>query len=197
MTKDEIRVTKRRQRDELSKKEQEQLGVLIRDRLFQSEEYRKSNSVFTYVSFRNEVDTKIIINQSLKDHKKVFVPRVEQERMNFYEIKSINELSPSSMGILEPTGKNELRYQNKEQGEAQENLLMLLPGLAFDYKGNRIGYGAGYYDRYLSEVGVERFNKIALGYDFQMEEGIIFDKFDIKVDGIITPTGYIDCHKVL
>lgn len=72
--------------------------------------------------------------------------------------------------------------------------LMLLPGLAFDLYGNRIGYGAGYYDKYLSSHPEINFYKTALAYDFQVMDSITTEKFDIKADAVLTPTQFILCR---
>jgi 5-formyltetrahydrofolate cyclo-ligase len=88
------------------------------------------------------------------------------------------------------TGNSTLQSLNSAD---KETLLMLLPGLAFDLGGNRIGYGAGYYDRYLSKHQKDHFLKVALAYDFQVYDHLEADEFDIRADLILTPTRLISC----
>lgn len=195
MTKDETRIHQKELRDQLTVEEQQQASQLIREHLFCTDQYQNCKAVFTFVSFRSEVDTKEIINRALSDRKKVYVPKVYDTWMEFYEIKSLEELTPGTLGILEPQGNASLRYQKCYSDNIQTDNLMLLPGLAFDTFGNRIGYGAGYYDRYLSTQGEGYFYKIALAYDFQVMEQVASDEYDIKADVIITSSRIIDCSK--
>lgn len=195
MTKDEIRVKLRRVRDNLSQEEKMVKSKAIHACLVESIEYQFSDLILAYVSFRNEVDTTMLIRQALSDHKKVYVPKVENPVMEFYEIKSLEELHLSAMGILEPLGSEESRFVIDSFKGDNPKKLMLLPGLAFDEKGNRIGYGAGYYDRYLAKQGEDCFIKIGLCYEFQRLQEIETHKFDIKMDKIITPKDVISCCK--
>jgi 5,10-methenyltetrahydrofolate synthetase len=195
MTKDETRIHQKGLRDQLTEAEQKQASQLIREQLFKLDYYQNCKAVFTFVSFRSEVDTKEIINRAILDGKKVYVPKVEERWMEFYEIKSLDELTPKTLGILEPQGDQSLRYQRTSTDNLQADNLMLLPGLAFDVFGNRIGYGAGYYDRYLSTQGETHFYKIALAYDFQVMEQVASDEYDIKADVIISPSRIINCDK--
>ncbi|MDF2943696.1 MAG: hypothetical protein K0S01_2554 [Herbinix sp.] len=94
------------------------------------------------------------------------------------------------------TNRDKELYMDKATNlydETKIDNLMLLPGLAFDPTGNRIGYGAGYYDRYLSTYPPDHFYKIALAYDFQIKEKIIASEYDVKADAILTPTRRIQC----
>ena len=193
MTKNEIRRFQKELRSKLSTEEHNVLSDSIRKLLLQSKDYQNCSRLFVYVSFRSEVNTLKIIEQSLADKKRVFAPKTTAEDMEFYEIHSFDKLNPSRFGVLEPVAEEGGRYiegHEKEQGN-----LMLLPGLGFDLLGNRIGYGAGYYDRYLVKHPNANFNKIALSYDFQIMEQIPSEDFDIRVDAIITPSRMIRCIK--
>ncbi|MHB8128528.1 MAG: 5-formyltetrahydrofolate cyclo-ligase [Mobilitalea sp.] len=183
MTKDQIRTEHKKRRNILTFEEQKIYNRAIRERLFQIPRYRSSDFLFTFVSFQSEVDTIEIIRQAFLDHKKVYVPRVEDHGMEFYEIHSLEGMTTSNFGVLEPPKKDEYRYIG-----TKEPKLMLLPGLAFDYSGNRIGFGAGYYDQYLTAHKKEHFYNIALAYDFQVLESIPAEQFDVKADAILTQT---------
>ena len=151
---------------------------MIRRRLLASDAYRRCETLFCYVSFRNEVDTHCIIEQALADGKKVAVPRVEGSDMHFYSIASLAELRKSSYGILEP-GEG-ARRAVPENGD-----LMLVPAAAFDTCGYRIGYGGGYYDKYLD--GYPDLHTIGLAYDFQMLDRLPIDDYDRSVTEVICP----------
>jgi 5-formyltetrahydrofolate cyclo-ligase len=213
MTKNEIRQALRVQRDSLTAKEQEVFSKEIRIRLFQTESYKKCRLLFMYLSFLSEVDTKEIILQALSEGKGVYIPRVIGKDMEFYKINNLEGLELNHYGILEPPKEECNRFlceplgttdavpQGKLSDESTTcpepmdfcfHLLMLLPGLAFDSYGNRIGYGAGYYDRYLSIHENIKFYKIALAYDIQLVEKIDADIYDVKADAVLTPTKLIE-----
>ena len=188
MTKNQIRNDMTKQRSSLSKAEHEDKSGLIQRRLFETEAYRHCGSLLTYVSFGDEADTRELIVKALADHKKVYVPRVDRKEMEFYEIHSLGGLIPGKFGILEPEPEKNGIFPAPAaiQNHTGDNL-MILPGLAFDFSGNRIGYGGGYYDRYLSRYAGIRFVKIAIAFDFQLRDHIPAEEADVKVDYIITP----------
>jgi 5-formyltetrahydrofolate cyclo-ligase len=199
MSKDQIRINHKKLRNMLSLEEQNYYSCAIRERLFTTTEYQNCNHLFSFVSFDTEVDTIGIIQQAFLDKKKVYVPRVETHGMEFYEIQNLEGLIPSKFGVPEPPNSEETRYQSINHTNVkmdQKSNLMLLPGLAFDYIGNRIGYGAGYYDRYLSAYPTDHFYKMALSYDFQLLDQITTGEFDVKADAILTPTQRIQCCKL-
>ncbi len=193
MTKEELRTKMKAVRNSNSLKDLLQQSNSIRNRLFKSEEYQGCRLLFSYLSFGSEADTWEIIKDALSgafsERKRVFLPRVEGKQMNFYEVTELNSLRKSKFGILEPDDSHQ-----KPFAMDGSECLMLLPGLAFDITGNRLGYGAGYYDRYLSEHGERSFHKLALAYDFQVLERIPAESFDIKADTIITPERTFHCN---
>ena len=156
--------------------------------LFSCPEWEVSETVFCYVSFRDEADTFRIIQEALARGKKVAVPRVEgKHRMEFYYINSMDDLSPGYMGIPEPSEDAE------ERAVPVKNDLMVMPGAAFDRSGTRLGYGAGFYDAYLSKHPDCR--KLALAYSVQIEDQIPPEPHDIPVEMIITEKGMIRCSQ--
>ncbi len=155
----------------------------IFERLMESEKFIKASKIYVYVSYKSEVDTVSFIESIfLKSdiHKEIFVPKVEGREMNFYKIISIDELEPSNMGILEPSGR-------KDRLDIAKDGIMIMPGLAFDTELNRIGYGGGFYDRYLSEHDTNDLYKVAVAFEEQIYEHIVSDENDIKPDIVITP----------
>jgi len=194
MTKTSLRIYMKNARNNLSDTQQKEQSLAIQTKLFESNDYKKCEVIFTYVSFQSEVDTFTIIENALQIGKRVFVPRVSGPEIKFYEMHSIASLHRSKFGILEPdaTYDNDLNANTLCTGGRK---IMILPGLAFDFSGNRIGYGAGYYDRYLALHSKEGFLKIALAYDFQVVEQVYSQEHDIKADIIITPEQIVECNR--
>ena len=116
------------------------------------------------------------------DGKKVYAPKVlSKTDMEFYCLSDVDDLVSGYMGIMEPSDSCE--KANTRNG------LFIMPGLAFDYDFHRIGYGGGFYDRYLSEDNT--FIKAALAFDFQLLESIPYEEHDLKPDYIVTQTQFI------
>lgn len=209
MTKAEIRAIMKVKRNSLSKEQQSLFSSAIHSRLFETEAYQQVDSIFTFISMQSEVDTRNIIDKAFLDHKKVFVPRVEGKKMQFYEIHDMSSLVISKFGVLEPDQSYTEPYTKYEKftqstiefvdksfhNKSLHKKLMLLPGLAFDSKGNRIGYGAGYYDRFLEEYKEHGFIKAALAYDFQILEQVETEVYDVRADLIVTPEVLIECQQ--
>lgn len=127
----------------LSDAERKEKSARILEQLCRLPEYRRAQSVLCYVSFGHEVSTRELIDRSLSLKKRVFCPRVEGERMRFYRIFSRDDLSQGFRSVLEPDGRSQV-YR-----EAPDTLIVV-PGTVFDRYGQRIGYGGGYYDRFLA-----------------------------------------------
>jgi len=157
---------------------------MIFDILMNTEIMRQQDWFFPFVSYGTEVDTIRIIERVLEEGRmKVAVPRVKQDtegEMDFFAITSMGELAKGYQGILEPV--------TKERVEASEGV-MLLPGLAFDRKKNRAGYGGGYYDRYLKHYSSKNLITVALAFDFQIVDCLKADCHDIRPDRIVTEQG--------
>ncbi|NLC56563.1 MAG: 5-formyltetrahydrofolate cyclo-ligase [Armatimonadetes bacterium] len=132
-------------RDALSPAEREAASRAIHERLVALPEWAAARSVFLYVSFRSEVDTRHLLQTALESGREVLVPRVERARgeIEACPITSLTELVPGTWGILEP---------RSPAADPTRIDLVVAPGLAFDAQGTRLGYGAGYYDRYLRRV---------------------------------------------
>lgn len=164
-------------RRNMTREDRFQKATEIFEQLITVPEYKRAEKIFTYVSMDDEIDTIMLIDYSLSLEKRVFVPRVSGNNMEFYEISDISELSPGYFGIYEPD-------INGKEPDYSRTGFMCMPGLAFDKNFNRIGYGGGFYDRYLS--GENRFYKAALAYEYQVLEHIPAQECDVKPDMIVT-----------
>lgn len=158
---------------------------IIINKLRLLDEYIQSKTIFTYVSFNQEVITKDLIEGAIKN-KKVAVPKIEYDRMNFYYINSFDDLEIGVKGILEPADLSKSNMVIPTNGD-----LFVVPGLAFDNNLNRIGYGKGYYDAYFKEYSHVTIHKIALTHELQIVDQIPTDDYDVKVDRIITESRII------
>lgn len=147
--------------------------------LFGLEEFNLASTLGLYSSFRNEIDTTHIFKKSHSLRKEIYYPAVDakKETARFYRVNALKELKPGFAGILEPSKtKNplsDINYLN----------LILIPGVVFDKKGNRIGFGGGTYDRLLEGFNGKR---IALAYEFQVVDSLPVEARDQRVDIIVT-----------
>lgn len=162
-------------RNLLSDKEISDMSLKIADYIINMKEFKEADNILTYVSFRSEVKTDYIIENAFELGKKVFVPKVIGKNMIFVKIESFKELTQGYMGIREPVSSDE--------ADIKEGF-MCMPGMVFDNECNRIGYGGGFYDRYLSKDN--EFIKAALCYDFQILEEIPHEPHDLKPDYVIS-----------
>lgn len=169
--------------------EKEEMDKKILNRFFESKYYKEAKNIFIYISYDSEINTREIINKAFKDGKKIYVPRTEFETrlMDAVEITSFDNLIKSSYGILEPS--MEVLQVNPNKLD-----LIVVPGVAFDRNGGRMGYGAGFYDRYFKKINkdnIKRIVKLALAYDFQVLEKVPMSVQDVPVDFIITEKEFI------
>jgi 5-formyltetrahydrofolate cyclo-ligase len=140
----------------------------------------RAKTLGCYVSVKGEVDTRTVIQTALSRGKLTCVPLTSRNRaLQHVQIESLDDLSPSGFGLLEP-----LNLSGSEVLSSALDLI-IVPGIAFDPRGNRIGFGAGFYDRYLEKTPA---TKIGLAYDFQILEKVPLEPHDIALDIIVTPT---------
>lgn len=155
-------------------KDREKQDNIIFNKIINLEEYKKSDLILTYVSLKDEVDTVELIKHSLKIGKRVAVPKCEGDDIVFYYISSFEDLKEGNFGILEPKTNKIITDFN--------NSICIIPGVAFDKQNNRIGYGRGFYDRFLENyTGV----KVGLTYRECICDKIDSEINDIKMDKVI------------
>ncbi|MFR2235710.1 MAG: 5-formyltetrahydrofolate cyclo-ligase [Lachnospiraceae bacterium] len=172
-----IRKQMKQLRADMTRTERFEKSMQIFEKLITVPEFKRADRIYTYVSMDNEIDTIMLIDYSLSLEKRVFVPRVSGKDMEFYEISDISELNPGYMGIYEPD-------INGKEPDYSRTGFMCMPGLAFDRNYNRIGYGGGFYDRYLSVEN--KLYKAALAYEAQLLESIPAQDGDVRPDMIVT-----------
>ncbi|HAR71379.1 MAG TPA: 5-formyltetrahydrofolate cyclo-ligase [Eubacterium sp.] len=172
-----IRKQMKQLRADMTRTERFEKSMQIFEQLITVPEFKRADRIYTYVSMDNEIDTIMFIDYSLSLEKRVFVPRVSGKDMEFYEISDISELSPGYRGIYEPD-------INGREPDYSRTGFMCMPGLAFDRSYNRIGYGGGFYDRYLSVEN--KLYKAALAYEAQLLESIPAQDGDVRPDMIVT-----------
>ena len=182
MDKGELRKEIKLKRENIDKKTKLKFDEKIRKTLLEKDVYINSKVVFIYVNMDSEVDPLEIIKELLVSNKTLAVPKVipvtlKERQMKALKIESLLQLNESgAFGILEPSSFCE--------DVSEEVDLIIIPGLAFDLKGNRLGYGGGFYDRFLSKYPNSK--RVALCYDFQIYDEIPHEFFDEKMDLIIS-----------
>ena len=184
-TKKDIRESIRIQRDALSSREMKRRASMIFANLLVLPAFFRSDVIHTYVSSKNnEVDTHDLIRWMLKERKRVVVPISDTatKHMRHSEIFSLSELSVNSFGIYEPKLERNVKPEEIE--------VIIVPVLAVDRKGNRIGFGGGFYDRFLHDLQIP---SVALAYDFQIYNSIPVEKHDHPVSFIISENEIIRC----
>ena len=156
--------------------EQVKKGSAHLTRLFLgSQQYRNSASIYGYLPFNQEVDTHQILLQALRDGKKVALPKVYGDKMRFVWVEDLDAVQKAGLGCPEPIADEPIADD--------PNALILLPGLAFDLQGGRMGYGGGYYDKFLAQ---ESHPTVALCFGFQLLPRIPVEEHDLRADCIIS-----------
>lgn len=177
MNKKQLRKECLEKRNSMDKNKKRQLELEIQSRLIMSDEYRKADTVFVYVSKEDEIDTFGIINAAFANKKHVAVPVTNEDfSLSFYYINSLKELKPGRFDVLEPTDK-------ADKAEGFSDSICVVPSLCCDLNGARVGYGKGCYDRFLKGF---KGPKIALSYSENVVPHIESEKTDINVDMIVT-----------
>ena len=171
-------------RNSLSKEEILEKSNQIKNKLFSLDSYKKSKTIMFFVSFNSEVNTHDMIKESLKN-KTVIVPKVAHHEIEPSVIIDFDNLIPGKFGVLEPIEAMKIAYKNIG--------LVLVPGIVFDKEGHRIGYGFGYYDKFLKKV--PKAIKIGLAFDFQVVDKIPREIHDVPVDMVVTEKGVLECRK--
>ena len=137
--------------------------------------YQNAKTIYGYLPYNQEVRTVPMLEKALRDGKKVAVPKCYGDEMKFIYLDDLSQVAPGYAGIPEPIADGPVAED--------ETALVLMPGLAFDPQGHRIGYGGGFYDKFLSRE--PNHPTLALCYDFQLLPQLDIEEHDIPVDTVI------------
>lgn len=175
MNKQELRRAIREQKRAMSPEEIESRSAALGEQFAACEEYKNAKTIYGYLPYNQEVRTVPMLERAIRDGKRVAVPKVYGEEMKFLYLDDLTQVAKGYSGIPEPIA---------DEPEADdETALVLMPGLAFDPQGHRIGYGGGFYDKFLSRE--PNHPTVALCYSFQVLPALETEEFDIPVDRVI------------
>ncbi len=181
-------------REQIPQDERRRAGEAVTEQILKSRSYGAVRFLYCYVSYGSEVDTRSLIEESLRRGKRVAVPRVRgSHKMDFCFIRSLADLAPGYKGIPEPGP-----WCRKAPAPFEETLV-IIPGIAFDREGDRIGYGGGFYDTWLKDradgQSRSRCIKAAAAFSLQIADRIPSEPYDVKMDMIITEKELIVCSQ--
>lgn len=171
MLRDAIRAQKRA----MTRSQIEKASAHLTRIFLQSPQYRAAKSIYGYLPFNQEVDTTAILMQALRDGKKVALPKTYGSEMRFIWVDDLSAVQKAGLGCPEPIADAPVADD--------PDALVLMPGLAFDLAGGRMGYGGGFYDKFLT---METHPTVALCYGFQLLPRIPMEEHDLRADCVIS-----------
>ena len=175
MDKKELRRRIRERKRAMSQEEIICASARLGELFARSEQYRAARSIYGYLPYNQEVRTVPMLERALADGKRVAVPKVIGDEMRFIWMEDLTRVEKGYAGIPEPI--------DDEPVADDPTALVLMPGLAFDPQGHRIGYGGGFYDKFLSAE--PNHPTVALCYEFQIVEQLPTEQYDIPVDLVL------------
>ena len=175
MDKKELRAMIRAQKRAMTEQEIESKSQRLTELFLATDAYRQAKTIYGYLPYNQEVRTGALLEQALRDGKRVAVPKCYGDEMRFIYLDDLSKVEKGYCGIPEPV--------DDEPVGDDPTALVLMPGLAFDEEGHRIGYGGGFYDKFLAAE--PEHPTLALCYDFQMLPELHTEEFDIPVDRVI------------
>lgn len=175
MDKKELRRQITQRKRAMTQAQIEEKSASLARQFYETELYKQAKTIYGYLPYNQEVRTVPILQQALRDGKRVAVPKVYGDQMRFIFMTDLTRVEKGYAGIPEPV----------DDGPVADDLtaLVLMPGLAFDAKGHRVGYGGGFYDKFLQQE--REHPTLALCYDFQMLESLQTESHDIPVDCVL------------
>ena len=175
MDKKLLRKTVRDQKRAMTVEQIEEKSRLLGEKFLASDAYRQAKSIYGYLPYNQEVRTVAMLERALRDGKRVAVPKCYGDEMRFIWMEDLTKVEKGYAGIPEPIADGPVADD--------QTALVLMPGLAFDPEGHRIGYGGGFYDKFLAQEPDHP--TLALCYDFQMFDRLETEEFDIPVGTVI------------
>lgn len=181
--KNAIRNEAREKRKTLSPDSYAKKSAAIREKLENLDEFKKAKKIMAYVSTSEEVDTHDLIKDCFKKGMTVYIPKVDRNELKIIPVRSWEVLEPGTFSILEPMFNEETEEANPEELD-----IILVPGIAFDQHGHRLGHGRGFYDRTLKKTNAF---KVGLAFSEQIVDKIPNEEHDVPLDLIITDSSLI------
>ena len=175
MNKKELRGQIKAAKKAMTQQQIESLSLDLCRQFLDTDRYKNAKTIYGYLPYNQEVRTWPLLEQALKDGKKVAVPKVYGDEMRFIYLTDLQAVSDGYAGIPEPIADEPIADD--------PTALVLMPGLAFDREGHRIGYGGGFYDRFLENE--PNHPTVALCYYFQMLDHLDTEDHDIPVDLVL------------
>ena len=175
MNKQELRQAIRARKRAMTEEDILRRSEILAEKFARSNAYRAAKTIYGYLPYNQEVRTVPMLRQALEEGKRVAVPKVYGDDMKFIYLDDLSQVAKGYAGIPEPVADGPVAQD--------ETALVLMPGLAFDPAGHRIGYGGGFYDKFLARE--PHHPTVALCYDFQVIEHLETEEFDIPVDQVI------------
>lgn len=175
MTKTELRAMIRARKRAMTADEIESRSCRLAELFLASDAYRQAKTIYGYLPYNQEVRTVPMLERALRDGKRVAVPKCYGDEMRFIYLDDLSKVEKGYAGIPEPIADDPVADD--------PTALVLMPGLAFDKEGHRIGYGGGFYDKFLAQEPDHP--TLALCYDFQILPELHTEAFDIPVDAVL------------
>ena len=175
MNKQELRRAIRERKRAMTEEEIVKRSNALAEKFYNSPAYQAASTIYGYLPYNQEVRTVPMLQRALDDGKRVAVPKVYGEEMRFIYLEDLTQVSKGYAGIPEPIADAPVAEDKQA--------LVLMPGLAFDPQGHRIGYGGGFYDKFLAKE--PHHPTLALCYEFQMQAHLDTEEFDIPVDTVL------------
>lgn len=175
MDKAQLRKMIREKKRAMTPEQIEAASCCLAEQFFATQQYQNANTIYGYLPYNQEVRTIPILEQALRDGKRVAVPKVYGQEMRFIYIADLAGVEKGYSGIPEPVADGPVAKD--------PTALVLMPGLVFDAHGHRIGYGGGFYDRFLADEPGHP--TVALCYGFQMVDFLETEVFDVPVDLVL------------
>lgn len=176
MNKSELRRMIRDQKRAMTERQIEEASRQLGEKFACCEQYRRAKTIYGYMPYNQEVQTIPMLERAMQEGKQVAVPKVYGDTMKFILVTDLTKMEKSDFGIPEPIADGPVAND--------PTALVLMPGLAFTARGDRMGYGGGYYDKFLSAEPDHP--TVALCYDFQLLPSLPTEEYDIPVDLVLT-----------
>ena len=175
MNKQELRRAIRERKRAMTEEDIVERSNALAEKFYNTPAYQAASTIYGYLPYNQEVRTVPMLQRALDEGKRVAVPKVYGEEMRFIYLEDLTQVSKGYAGIPEPIADAPVAEDKQA--------LVLMPGLAFDPQGHRIGYGGGFYDRFLAQE--PHHPTLALCYEFQMQAHLDTEEFDIPVDTVL------------